>query len=77
MHFPQKIIIQYITYRDSISSSTVNYHILYDEQKDILSKMDLKNIIQIESTASNLVLKLDVEIFDLSIENIIPCIDLM
>ena len=67
----KKIIIQYITYRDSISSSTVNYHILYDEQKDILSKMDLKNIIQIESTASNLVLKLDVEIFDLSIETMI------
>ena len=71
MHFPQKIIIQYITYRDSISSSTVNYHILYDEQKDVLSKIDLKNIIQIESTASNLILKLDVEIFDLSIETMI------
>ena len=68
MHFPQKIIIKYITYRDSISSSPKNYRILYDEQKDVLSKMDLKNIIQIESTASNLILQLDVEIFDLSIE---------
>lgn len=71
MHFPHNIIIQYTIFRDSIESSTVNYHILYDEQKEIFKKLDINNILQIEESASNLLLKLDVNIYDISIEVVI------
>lgn len=71
MHFPINIIIQYTSFRNSNISSTVNYHILYNEQKDVIEKLDLKNIIQVDENYSNLLLKLDVAIYDLSIEAII------
>lgn len=71
MHFPHNIIIQYTTFRDSTKSSTVNYSILYNEQKEILDKLDIRNLLQIEETDLNLLLKLDVNIYDVSIETII------
>lgn len=71
MHFPHNIIIQYTVYRDSTKSSTVNYHILYDEQKEILEKLDIRNILKIEDSHSNLLLKLDVNIYDVSIETVV------
>lgn len=71
MHFPHNIIIQYTAFRDSTKSSTVNYTILYDEQKEILEKLDIRNILPIEKSFSNLLLKLDVNIYDISIETII------
>lgn len=71
MYFPHNIIIQYTVFRDSSKSSTVDYHILYDEQKEILKKLDMRNILQTEESNSNLLLKLDVNIYDVSIETII------
>ena len=71
MHFPHNIIIQYTSFRSSSTPSTVNYHILYDEQREVFEKIDLKNMLSIEQSTSNLLLKLDVDIYDLSIEVII------
>ena len=71
MHFPHNIIIQYTSFRSSTTPSTVNYHILYDENKEVFEKIDLKNMLSIGQPSSNLLLKLDVDIYDLSIEVII------
>lgn len=71
MHFPHNIIIQYTAFRDSTKSSIVNYSILYNEQKEILEKLDIRNSLPIEAPFSNLLLKLDVNIYDVSIETII------
>lgn len=71
VNIPQNIIFQYTAFRDSSSSSIVNYHILYDEQKEVIDKLDLKRNIQVDESTSNLVLKLDVNVYDLSIEAII------
>lgn len=68
MCLPINIIIQYSSFRDDNFSSTVNYHILYDEQKEVFEKIDIKNIISVDKSSSNLLLKLDVTIYDLSVE---------
>lgn len=74
MHFPHNIIIEYTVFRDSTKSSTVHYHILYNEQKETLEKLDLKNILTIDENYSNLLLKLDVNIYDMSVEIVVRSI---
>lgn len=71
MHFPTQIIFQYTTFRNSTTPVTQNFTILYAEHKKLIEKLDLKNYMQIEESATVLVLELDVNVYDISIEAII------
>ena len=55
MHFPHNIIIQYTSFRSSSTPSTVNYHILYDEQREVFEKIDLKRPIYPTTSVNNTV----------------------
>jgi len=71
MHFPTTIIFQYNTFRNSTTSVTQYFTILYEEHKELIEKLDLKNYIQVDESATVLILELDVKIYDISIEAII------
>ncbi|MBO5349035.1 MAG: hypothetical protein J6A89_04375 [Clostridia bacterium] len=71
MHFPTTIIFQYDTFRNNLTSVTQYFTILYEEHKELIEKLDLKNYIQVDELATVLVLELNVKIYDISIETII------
>lgn len=71
MHFPTKIIFEYNTFRNGNEPVTVPYTILFSEQQKVIEKLDFKNIVKVDDTASILVLQLDVNIYDVALEVIL------